>query len=135
MDVGLIKNGIVENVISADSVERAQEALPGYDAYIERTVPFGPGWAWDGAVFTAPAPAPVETSASLTKFQFLSRIPTAKRIAIRAAAATDPIIEDALLMLDMAQEVRTDDPMTVDLVGYLQAMGYLSAAEAAAMLV
>lgn len=134
MDVGLIKNGIVENVISADSVERAQEALPGYDAYIERTVPFGPGWAWDGAVFTAPAPAPVETSASLTKFQFLSRIPTAKRIAIRAAAATDPIIEDALLMMDMAQEVRTDDPMTIQLVEYLEIQGYLTQSEGAALL-
>ena len=135
MDVGLIKNGIVENVISAGSVERAQEMLPGYDAYIERVTPFGPGWAWDGEVFIAPTPPIVAPArVELTKYQFLARIPTPKRIAIRAAAKEDPIIEDAMMMLDMATGVFVDDPMTVGLVTYLQAAGFLSAEEAAAVL-
>ena len=137
MDVGLIKDGLVDNVITADSVARAQEVLPGFDAYIERTEsnPFGPGWSWDGQVFTAPViPEAVVERKGLTKFQFLARLPTPKRIAIRAAAKTDPIIDDAMQMLDIAEEVFMDDPMTVQLVGYLMQQNYLSAEEAAAML-
>ena len=50
MDVGLIDDAlIVENVICADSVEYAEQKLPGYAYYIERTLdnPFGPGYSYD----------------------------------------------------------------------------------------
>lgn len=137
MDVGLIKAGTVENVITAESVELAQQLVQGYDAYIERPdgQVWGPGWAYDGEAFTAPAPPIVApTRVELTKYQFLARIPTPKRIAIRAAAKEDPIIEDAMMMLDMATGVFVDDPMTLQLVGYLQLNGYLTEAEAAAVL-
>lgn len=55
MDIGLIKNGIVENVICADSVEIAQAHYPDHIC-IERTdtVRFGPGWTYDGVAFAAP---------------------------------------------------------------------------------
>jgi hypothetical protein len=136
MDVVLIRAGLVENVITADSIERAQEVLPDFDEYLEReegsTV--GAGWAWDGQTFTPPSPVQRERQ-SMTKYQFLLRMPAGKRIAIRAAAKTDPIIEDAMMMLDLAEEVFADDPMTIQLVGYLQLEGYLTEQEAGAMLV
>lgn len=133
MDVLLISNGVVSNVVPCDSIEAAQAAYPGFDVYLERSGAESAGWAYDGQTFTAPVPPGV--SASLTKYQFLSRMPAQKRIAIRAAAKTDPIIEDAMMMLDLAEEVLTSDPMTIQLVGYLNMMGYLTQEEAAAMLV
>ena len=137
MDLGLIKAGTVENVITAESVELAQQLIGGYDNYIERQAGevWGPGWAYDGQSFTEPdRPVAAPVRVELTRYQFLARIPTPKRIAIRAAAKEDPIIEDAMMMLDMATGVFVDDPMTVGLVTYLQAAGFLSAEEAAAVL-
>jgi len=48
MDVGLIKDGLVENVICADSIAKAKAIYPGY-LCVERTakVPFGPGYLYD----------------------------------------------------------------------------------------
>jgi hypothetical protein len=48
MDVGLIKDGIVENVICADSIAKAKAVYPAY-LCIERTLdnPFGTGYLYD----------------------------------------------------------------------------------------
>lgn len=78
--------------------------------------------------------APVVVAAPLTRLQFLRRIPPERRIAIRNAAASDPLLTDALQLLDMAEEVRVDDPDTLRLVGYLQHRGLLGTAEAQALL-
>lgn len=55
MDIGLIKDGVVENVICADSVESTQEHYPNHTC-VERApgVVFGPGWTYDGKTFAPP---------------------------------------------------------------------------------
>lgn len=56
MDVFLIKDGVVENCICADSVARAQQFYPEY-VCIERTPElsqFGPGDLYDGTNFSHP---------------------------------------------------------------------------------
>lgn len=135
MNVLLIKNGTVENCISADSLQRAQQFYPEHLCIerIEALSAVGPGHSYNGETFVAPERPAVEAT-SLTRLEFLRRIPAEKRIAIRAAAETDPIIEDALMLLDLAMEVRTDDPDTMMLVGYLLQQEYLTANEVAVIL-
>lgn len=91
-----------------------------------------PSGAWNAETLSfdpvAGAPEP------LTKLAFLRRIPAEKRIAIRAAAKADPILEDAMGLLDLAEDVSVTDPDTVQLVGYLQAQGFLTADEASGVL-
>lgn len=71
----LIKDGVVENAVrvdapTADAMRTAYEAL--YDAVLtasdEPGSP-GPGWTWDGSIFTAPARvidvAPIDDVADL----------------------------------------------------------------------
>ena len=137
MDVLLITDGVVENCICADSVERAAEFFPGC-LCIERTgehAAAGPGWLWDGQALNPPPATPAAPAGGpITRLEFLRRIPAQVRIAIRQAAAVDPVIADGLQLIDLAEEIRTDDPDTVALVGYLQQQGYLTTAQAAAVL-
>lgn len=139
MDILLIRDGVVANCICADSPERALQFYPDHLA-IERTGAHalaGPGWLWDGERLTPPPdppPAPPEPPAPITRLEFLRRIPAQVRIAIRQAAATDPVLADALQLLDLAQDVRLDDPDTLAFVGYLQQRGHLTAEQAATVL-
>jgi hypothetical protein len=130
MNVLLIKDGRVENCISADSVERALMFYPDHIC-MEQVDGVGPSYTYADGVFTPPPPPVVEVQ-PITKLAFLRRFPTAKRIAIRAS--TDPIIVDAMALLDLAQDVIVNDPDTVMLVGYLQQQGFLTAEEAQGVL-
>ena len=139
MDILLIRDGTVANCICADSPERALQFYPDHLA-IERTgahAQAGPGWLWDGEHLTPPPdppPAPPDPPAPISRLEFLRRIPAAARIAIRQAAATDPVLADALQLLDLAESVRLDDPDTVILVGYLRQQGHLTDAQAAVVM-
>lgn len=62
----------------------------------------------------------------LTKLDFLRRFTTQERIAIREAAKTDPIIFDAMDLLNMATYVSLTDQDTINLVGYLAQQGVIS---------
>ena len=134
MQVLLIKGGVVDNCIEADSVELALQYYPDHIC-IKRTsgMTAGPGDTFDGVSFTTPAPAPVVRE-PISKLTFLSRFPTAKRIAIRQAVTSDPIIADCLGLLDMADNVATDHADTQAMVGYLVSTGYLTSADAAVIL-
>lgn len=87
MDVILVRNGLVENVISADSVERALTFYPLYIA-MERTPDLsfvGPGFLYDGKDFTAPPQPepPAQTDRRVTKFRFQLRFTDAEAVAIK----------------------------------------------------
>lgn len=136
MDVLLIHTGHVDNCISADSIERAQQYNPGHTC-LERTPELahvGPGWGWDIAGFTAPPEPPRAPRGPITRLEFLQRIPANVRIQIRTRAKLDPVIEDAMALLDAATEVDTDHPDTIQLVMYLRMQGLLSDEQAAAVL-
>ena len=62
----------------------------------------------------------------LTPLDFLRRFTPQERIAIRAAA--DPVIEDGLHLLSLAQDVDTDHDDTQRFLGYLVAQGHLTQA-------
>lgn len=67
----------------------------------------------------------------LTHLQFLSRFTTAERIAIRAARATDPILDDFFDLLQMSDGIVPTHPTTQQGLGYLVQQGYLTAERAA----
>lgn len=62
----------------------------------------------------------------LTKLDFLRRFTTQERIAIREAAKTDPVIFDAMDLLNMATYVSLTDQDTINLVGYLALQGVVA---------
>lgn len=55
----------------------------------------------------------------MTKFEFLSRLTMAERIAIRTAAKTDTIIEDFLSMMEIATDIDVKNETTIAGVDYL----------------
>lgn len=133
MDVILIAaTGVVDNVICADSTERAAQFYPDHTC-IERTealAAVGPGHTYDAVAdaFTAP-PEPAPAPLSWPALEFLRRIPAGARIAMRAAAKIDPVMEDGLGLLDRADTVHADDPDLVRLLGYCVAQGHITAQE------
>lgn len=68
----------------------------------------------------------------LTRLQFLNRFTTAERVAIRTSV--DPIIIDALALVDVAEYVDTQAQQTIDLVGYLAYSGLIAPARVAEIL-
>lgn len=127
MRIALINGGVVANIIEAD-LAFAQSL--GYEQAVEDTS----GTAalhgtYANGVFTLPAaaPAPAPTPITImTKLTFLRRFMQAERIAIRTARATDPVIEDAESLLQLADDIDVADPDTVQYVGYLAQQGFLT---------
>jgi len=129
MDVLLVKDGVVDNCIAADSVARAQQFYPDYIC-IERTDDlrqYGPGDLYDGTNFSHPPPV-VLPPQPITRLEFLRRFTPEQRIAIRASQ--DPVIIDGNELLALAEEVRLDDPDTVRLVNYMVQQGLITQADA-----
>jgi hypothetical protein len=68
------------------------------------------------------------TPQSWTAYQFLLRFTAEERAAFRAAAITDPNVADFQQLAQAAQEVVSDDPMTVAGMAYLVSVGLLTSA-------
>ena len=69
-------------------------------------------------------PAAIGPPEPITKLAFLRRFTAEERIAIRASV--DPVIVDFMALLDLASEVRLDDPDTLVALGYLTCIGLLA---------
>jgi hypothetical protein len=67
----------------------------------------------------------IKSSNKLTKLEFLRRFYAQERIAIRAMSATDPIIFDAMELLNMAEFIDVNDIDTQMLIGYMVQVGLL----------
>lgn len=76
-------------------------------------------------------PAPQRT---ITKLEYLRRFTTAERVAIRAAAATNPVLEDYLKLMELAQEINLDDADTVAAVQMLEQAGLIAPGRAVEVL-
>jgi hypothetical protein len=128
MNVLLINaEGVVENCICADSVERAAEFYPGHTC-LERAgdlAAAGPGWITVDGVLTAPPPPP-HVPPVLTPVEFLQRIPRAKRVAIREGGKTNPIVADIMYLLENSSEINTSSDETAQALAYLLDNGYLT---------
>lgn len=68
----------------------------------------------------------VKPSQHLTKLAFLRRFTTQERIAVRSLAGTDPIIFDAMELLDMADYVSLTDTDVIQMCGYFAYVGILT---------
>jgi hypothetical protein len=123
MRYAIEKNGVALNVILAESQSIADH-IASLDVATARLLA-------DGETVAVPMPEPIR-EVQLTKLQFLRRFSQAERIAIRDSM--NPIIVDFLKMLDLAQDVRLDDPDTIAGVGYLESLELIAAGRAAEIL-
>lgn len=61
-----------------------------------------------------------------TAYEFLTRFTQQERATLRSAAATDPLVADFSQLLGAAQEVVSDDPVTMQAMDYLVYAGYIT---------
>lgn len=82
--------------------------------------------------FVAPPLQPVRKT--WTAYQFLQRFTAAERATMRSLAQTDENVADFLQLLQAAQEVVSDDPMTVAGMNYAVSVGIVTAERKAEIL-
>lgn len=63
----------------------------------------------------------------LTHLEYLRRFSMSERLAIRIAAKTNIILEDYLHLMELAQEIDTDDDDTILALMTLQSLGFVTA--------
>ncbi len=61
-----------------------------------------------------------------TAYEFLTRFTQQERATLRAAGQTDPLVADFSQLLGAAQEVISDDPVTIQAMDYLVYAGYIT---------
>lgn len=66
----------------------------------------------------------------MTKLDFLRRFSAEERIAIRTVAKTNPVLEDYMAMIDLAQDIDTADTDTKTGVQMLESVGLIAAGRA-----
>jgi len=61
-----------------------------------------------------------------TAYEFLTRFTQQERATLRTAGQTDPLVADFSQLLGAAQEVISDDPVTIQAMDYLVYAGYIT---------
>ena len=127
--VFLIKNGVIENCICAENVDRAQMFYPDYTCIerIDTNSQFGLNDLYDGVNFTKAAPPPA-VFVPISRLDFLRKFTVQQRIAIRQS--TDLLILDAVHMMDLAEQIELDDPDTIYFVNYLATQSFITIEDA-----
>lgn len=92
------------------------------------------GFAGDGFFPVPPEPPTPQPPDELNKIDFLRLFTQAERIAIRAAAKVNPVVEDYQAMLDAASVIRLSDPDIQDGVPDLEEAGLIGPGRAAQIL-
>lgn len=126
MHVALVDaNGVLVNIIAADSVERAQEFYPDFTC-VERDddTSIDPGDIYKDGVWTR-VEKPTLPRGPISKLAFLSLFTQEQRVAIRAARNTDAIVGDAMYMLDLADNVDLSHADTINFVNYMASAGFI----------
>jgi hypothetical protein len=80
------------------------------------------------------APEPEPVGKVMTKLEYLRRFTQEERILIRTVAASNPVLADYMALLELAQEVDTNDPDTQAAVQMLEAAGLIAAGRGAEIL-
>lgn len=81
-----------------------------------------------------PEPMPVSTGITLSKVAYLRRFSQEERVSIRNAAKTSAVLEDYIALLELAEEVRTDDEDILQALNMLEAVGLLAPGRATEIL-
>ena len=89
---------------------------------------------YDHVEYFPDEPVPVPTSRILTKLEYLRRFTTEERVAIREASKTNPVLEDYLAMMELAEEIDTGDADTIGAVNMLEQVGLIGAGRASEVL-
>jgi len=89
---------------------------------------------YDHVEYFPDEPVPVPTSRILTKLEYLRRFTTEERVAIREASKTNPVLEDYLAMMELAEEIDTGDADTIAAVNMLEQVGLIGAGRASEVL-
>ena len=76
------------------------------------------------------APVTAPANRTLTKLEYLRRFTVDERVAIRAAAAQNPVLADYLQLMELAQEINTADADTISAVTMLEQSGLIAAGRA-----
>jgi hypothetical protein len=119
----------VANVIVA-------EAWPGAIDVTDITPRPGPGWAYDGVVFTPPAPTPdPPADASIPRDDFIERFTPQEWLDGQQRALTDANLAFALALLMGKPDGRVNlaSPRVSQALGYMVAIGMLTPERAAAI--
>lgn len=74
------------------------------------------------------------SSRVLTKLEYLRRFTTEERVNIRESAKTNPVLEDYLVMMELADEINTGDADTIAAVNMLEQVGLIGAGRASEVL-
>ena len=108
------------------------EINPAWTVYQHEGDRLDQDFLWNEATraFDIPRPAPAR---QIKTRDFMLRIPTASRIAIRNS--TDPIVIDMIEVLYSGQDVDLNSATTAQSLAYLQSIGLLSQAQVTEILV
>lgn len=125
---------IINNIAVDVSTTPAQKFHPTIAAqFVEVPDAVKPGWIKTGNAWAAPpeAPAPAAPAPDyprLTPVQFKLLFTGPERLAIKAARATDPVLEDAFDLLDDPRltEVDLNLQSNRNLIDYLAAQGLIA---------
>lgn len=126
MRIALVDAGKVVNIIAADDLGLIPSAYLAVT--LDQSEPCEIGQSYDEAAtprFFGHVPRPPQ---AWTAYEFLLRFTAAERAAFRAAAATDAQVADFQQLAQAAQEIRSDDPMTLAGMDYLVSQGLLTQA-------
>jgi hypothetical protein len=117
MRQAIIKNNVVINVIAG--------SLPyGLDLQEGEFCEIGATYIPNGNPRFIPAPKVY----TWTSYEFLNRLTASERADIRQRALTDPNVADFLMLATAAQEVLSDDPVTIMGMGYMVMIGVFTEA-------
>jgi hypothetical protein len=109
-----IREGAVENIILADSIE-------GFPGYIDVSdVECGIGWTDNGdGTFSPPLEPSGNIYTRLAKRSFMSRFTVAEWAAVKAAAPTDPAVDYFYEQFVLATFIDVTEPALSDGLDYL----------------
>jgi hypothetical protein len=120
-----ITNSIVENVIVTGNDFILN--IPNIELIqLEENEACGPGWQYKPNEIPRFIQPYIELVNRWTAYEFLLRFTAEERAAIRESAKTDPNTADFLQLAQAAQEIISNDPITLQGMNYIVSIGIIS---------
>lgn len=121
------------STFTADEIAAAGYVLapevPAYDQATHTVEWVAGNWS---VVELPPAPIVELAPPKLSRFEFMGLLTMQERQALKTRRTSDPVIDDALDLLEMANHVEPAHPLVVQMLGYVEQIGVMSAERRAA---